>query len=124
MKSQCHDITYKYPEEDSIVQQVYKMLSDIEILAKCIPAEVEESSGWTTIVNSTEEDRENFCKILNGKLLFSALYGIYSLTFNELKTVLKVSAQAGQSGAVTKSHWTQRSIRRLPGSKEAQEAYF
>jgi hypothetical protein len=103
LKSQCHDITNKYPEAASVVQQMYKLLSDIETLAKCTPAKVGESSEWTSIVSSAEENRANFCKILKGKPLFSALYGIYTLTLNELKAVLKVKAQAGKCGAVTKT---------------------
>jgi hypothetical protein len=50
-----------------------------------------------------EENRENFCKGLDGKPLLSALYGMYMLTLNELKAVLKVSAQAGQSGVVNET---------------------
>jgi hypothetical protein len=59
LKSQYHDITNKYPEAASVVQ-VYQVLSDIEILAKCTPAKVGESSKWTTIVSSAEENRANF----------------------------------------------------------------
>jgi hypothetical protein len=91
----------KYPEAASVVQQVHKFLSDIETLAECTPAKLGESSEWTTIVNSAE-NRANFCKVLDGKLLFSALYGMYAIALNELKTVLKVSAPAGQSRAVNK----------------------
>jgi hypothetical protein len=64
---------------------------------------VGESSEWTSILSSTEDNRGNFCKILEGKRLFSALYGIYKLTLNELKAVLKMKAQAGKCGAVTKT---------------------
>jgi hypothetical protein len=59
----------------------------------CTPAKVGETSEWTSILNSAEENRENFRKGIDGKLLFSALHGM-----NELKAVLKVSARAGQSG--------------------------
>jgi hypothetical protein len=79
LKSQCHHITNKYPDAASVVQQVYKVLSVIEILGKCTPAKVGESSEWTSIVSNAEENRANFCKILKGKPLFSALYGIYTL---------------------------------------------
>jgi hypothetical protein len=103
LKSQYHDITNKYPEAASVVQQVYIVLSDNEILAKCTQAKVGEGSEWTSIVSSAEKNRANFCKILNGKPLFSALYGTYTLTLNELKAVLKVKAQAGKCGAVTKT---------------------
>jgi hypothetical protein len=54
-------------------------------------------------VNSGEENRENFCKTLDRKPLFSALYGTYMVTMNELKAVHNVSAQGGQSGAVNKT---------------------
>jgi hypothetical protein len=54
-------------------------------------------------VNSAEENRANFSKVLKGKALFSALYGIYTATLNELKAVLKLSAWTGQSGAVNKT---------------------
>jgi hypothetical protein len=95
-KSQYHDITNWYPE-------VHKVLSDIEIFARYTPAKVGGSSEWTIIVNSAEENRANFCKIIVGKPLFSALYGMNTVTLNELKAVLEVSAQAGQSGGVNKS---------------------
>jgi hypothetical protein len=55
------------------------------------------------ILNSGEENRENFCKGLDGKPLFSTPYGKYTVTLNELKAILKVSAQAGISGAVNKT---------------------
>jgi hypothetical protein len=73
LKSQCHDITNKNTEAAPAVKQVYKMLSDTEVRAKCTPAKVQESSEWTTIVRSAEENRANFCKILEGKPNFSAL---------------------------------------------------
>jgi hypothetical protein len=62
-----------------------------------------ESSKWTSIVKSAEENRANFCKLPDGKPLFSAFCGMYTVTLNELKAVLKVSAQAGQSGGVNKT---------------------
>jgi hypothetical protein len=63
---------------------------------------VGESSEWTSTVSSAEENRANFCKALVGKPLFRELYGMYTVTLNELKAVIKVNAQAGQSGAVCK----------------------
>jgi hypothetical protein len=51
-------------------------------------------------VNNAEENRANLCKFLDGKQLFSALYGMYTVTLNELKVVFKVSAQAGQTDEV------------------------
>jgi hypothetical protein len=71
LNSQCHAITKKYPEAGSIVQQVRKILNEIETLATCTPAKVGEIPEWTSIVNSAEN--RNFCKDLDGKPLFSEL---------------------------------------------------
>jgi hypothetical protein len=87
----------QYTEAASVVQQVYKVLSHNENLAGCTLAKVGESSGWTSIVNNAEENRAKYCKALDGKLLYSVLYGMYAVTLNELKDVLKLSEQAGQS---------------------------
>jgi hypothetical protein len=93
LKSENHVITNKYTEAAFVVQQVHKVSSDTEILAKCMPARVGESSHWTTIMNSAEENRPMFCKFLDGKSLFSALYGMYMVTQKELQAVLKVNTQ-------------------------------
>jgi hypothetical protein len=79
------------------------MLSDIKILARYTLAKVGERSKWTTILNSAEEKRANFCKIQDGKPFYRALYGMYTFTPNELKAVVKMSSQEGQSGAVNKT---------------------
>jgi hypothetical protein len=92
LKSEGNALMNKYPETASVVQQVCKILTDIENLAGCTPTEVGESSEWTSIVNSMEENRANFCKGLDGKQLFSAVYSMYVITLNEMKAVLKVSA--------------------------------
>jgi hypothetical protein len=60
LKTESHAITNNYLEAASVVQQVHKVISGIEILAKCTPARVGESSEWTTIVNSAEESRAKF----------------------------------------------------------------
>jgi hypothetical protein len=54
-------------------------------------------------VNSAEENRANFLKARDGKPLYSAIYSMYTVTLNELRTLLKVSSQAGQSGAGNKT---------------------
>jgi hypothetical protein len=77
MKSECHAITNRYPEAASVLQQVYKALSDIEDLAGCTMAEVGESSEWAFVIN-----RANYCKALGGKLLFNAFYAMYAVTVN------------------------------------------
>jgi hypothetical protein len=44
LKYECHAITNKYPKAAPIVQQVHKVISDIETLVKCTPARERESS--------------------------------------------------------------------------------
>jgi hypothetical protein len=39
---QCHTITKKYPEAGSVVQQVHRVLNEIEIVARCTPTKVGE----------------------------------------------------------------------------------
>jgi hypothetical protein len=63
-----------------------------ENLARYTPTKVGESSEWTTSVKSAEENRANVCKIPDMKSLFSTLYNMYTVTLNELKAILKVSA--------------------------------
>jgi hypothetical protein len=117
LSAQCHAIMNKYPEAGTVGHQV---LNDIEIPAVCIPAKVGESCEWMTTVNSAEEKRANFRKSLDGKLLFSALYGMYTATLTELKAV---SAHTKHSDAVNKtSVESTDQDDRLPGSKETQEA--
>jgi hypothetical protein len=71
--------------------------------AGCTLAKVGEGSEWTSVVNSTEGKRKNFCKGLDGKPLFSTVYVSYTVTLNELKSVRRVTAQAEQSGVMNKS---------------------
>jgi hypothetical protein len=87
LKSECLAITNKYPEAASVVQQVHKVYSNIENLARCTPDKVGESSAWTSIVNSAE-NRVNFCKALHRKPHFTPLYSMYAVTLNEVKAVL------------------------------------
>jgi hypothetical protein len=76
---------------------VYKVLCDIEDLAGYTPHSVGEGNEWTSVVDAAEENRANYCKVLSGKTLFSALYGTYTVTLNELKAVLKASTQSEQN---------------------------
>jgi hypothetical protein len=63
LTSECHAIMNKYPEALSVLQKVYKVLSDIENLGRCTLAKVGESSEWTYTVKSMEEKRANFVKV-------------------------------------------------------------
>jgi hypothetical protein len=65
-------------------------------MARYTPASVGEGEQWSTIVNTAEENRQNFCKVLNGRNLFNALHGTYTVALHELKAVLKASTPTGQ----------------------------
>jgi hypothetical protein len=99
-KPECHALMNKHPEVASVVQQVYKELSDNENLAGFTPAKVGERSECASVGSNAEENRANFCKAVVGKSLFSALYCKYIVTLNQLKAVLNVSPQEGQSDSV------------------------
>jgi hypothetical protein len=45
-------------------------------------------------VNTAEDNRQNFCKALGGKTLYSALYGTYTVALQELNALLKASTTA------------------------------
>jgi hypothetical protein len=98
-----HALTNKYPETASIVKQAYEILNDIETSVGNTQAEVGESCEWISIVSSVEENRANIRRDLDDKPLFSAIYIMYTLTLNQLKSFLKLRAQAGQSGAMNKT---------------------
>jgi hypothetical protein len=51
-------------------------------------------------VKSAEENRADFCRSLDGKLLFSALYGMYMLTLIELRAL---SAQVKHGDSLNKT---------------------
>jgi hypothetical protein len=120
LKSEYHNITDTYPEAAPALQREYKVLGDIENLAGCTPAKVGKISEWTSILYSVEENRAKFCKVLDGKPLFSTLYCKYMVTLKELK----VSALAGQWCSEQNLSGINVPGRRLPRSKETQEIYL
>jgi hypothetical protein len=83
-----------YPEADTQYRQLLKVLCNIEDVASYTPAVVGETPEWTATV---EETTNNYCKALSGTTLFSALYGTYKVTLNDLKTILRASNTAGKT---------------------------
>jgi hypothetical protein len=97
LKSEYNAIISTYPDASSSMQQLLKVLSDIEDLASYTPASIGESKEWAKIISSAEENRKNCCKAIQGKTLFSILYGTYTVMLNELKSALKASTQTEQT---------------------------
>jgi hypothetical protein len=93
LKSEFQQLTGKYPDADTQLRQLFRVLCDIEDVAGLAPAPVEESEQWEVlvIVNSAEENRVSYCRALTGKTLYSALYGTYTVTLKELKDLVKAS---------------------------------
>jgi hypothetical protein len=79
------------------LKQLFKILWEIEVASRHTQATVGESVKWTLIVSTVVDDRASYCKAFNGKPLFSALYDTYTVTFIELKTVLKASTHPSRT---------------------------
>jgi hypothetical protein len=86
-----------YPDTDTQYRKLLKVLCTIEDVAGCTPTAVGESAEWTAVVSTTEENWASYCKALSGKVLFSALYGTYTVVLQEIKALLKVSTTTPQT---------------------------
>jgi hypothetical protein len=91
-KNEHKDLISKYPDSAASIKQLFKVLCDIENLASHTPLSGQ-SEEWAAITSSADENRENYCEIFQGKTLFRALYGTYTVTLNGFKSVLKASEQ-------------------------------
>jgi hypothetical protein len=57
LNTQFKDIANKYPDATPSVQQLVKVLRDIENLANSTPISVGESKEWAAIISSAEDNR-------------------------------------------------------------------
>jgi hypothetical protein len=80
LTNEYKDITNKYPCAAPSINQLLKVLCDIENLASYTPVSVGESEEWTAIISLAEDNRETYCKGLQMKPLFSTPYGTYAMT--------------------------------------------
>jgi hypothetical protein len=67
LKLEYQQLVAQFPDADSQLKQVFKLLCNIEDVAGCTPASVGDSEEWSSIVNAAEENQMNFCKALLGK---------------------------------------------------------
>jgi hypothetical protein len=119
LKSEYHRLTGQFLDAVAQLKELFKVLGDIEDVAGYTPASVGDSEQWSAIVNSSEEKRQYFCKALSGKTLFSALYGTYTVAFQELNAVLKASTQAGLSKTPKPVATQEDGFKRSSEAKEA-----
>jgi hypothetical protein len=87
----------QYPDADTQLKQLLKVLGNIEDVAGHMPASVGESAGWAALVNAAEENKVSYCKGLHGKPLISVLYSTYTVTLDELKALLKANTLGDQT---------------------------
>jgi hypothetical protein len=78
LKTEYKRLLNQSPDADAQLKQLFKVLCD-EDVAGYTPASVGDSDQWSSIVNTAEGNRRNFCKALGGKTLYSALYGMYTV---------------------------------------------
>jgi hypothetical protein len=97
LKSEYQTLVQQYPEADAQQKQLLQVLGVIKDVARHIPASVGEGAEWSAIVNPAEESGASYCKCLRGKQLFSAMYGTYTVTLQELKAVIKARTLADQT---------------------------
>jgi hypothetical protein len=103
LQSEYQVLLKQYPDADKQYRLLYTTICDIEDLAGCTPAAVGESTQWTEIVNTAEDNRAKYCKALSGKLQFGTLHGTYTVALKELKSLLKASNSAGGTNTSTES---------------------
>jgi hypothetical protein len=91
LKTAHKELLKSHPDATASMEQLFKVLCDIEDVASFTPAKVGESEEWAAIVRSAEDNRESFCQALKGKPLFNALHGTYTVSLHAMKTLLKAS---------------------------------
>jgi hypothetical protein len=94
-----------------VLQQVYRVLGDLVSLAGCTPKSVGDSDAWVRTVDAAKRDKLSLSKILKGKSFYSAVYGTYSVTLSELKTILQRKAlpsRLKQSRPLARHQWKQK----------------
>jgi hypothetical protein len=94
LKTEYKRLLSQSPDADAQLKQIFKVLCDIEGVEGYTPASVSDSDQRSSIVNTAEDNRQNFCKALGGKTLYSALYGTYTVALQELKALLNASTTA------------------------------
>jgi hypothetical protein len=103
LQSEYQVLLKQYPDADKQYRLLYTTICDIEDLAGCTPAAIWESTQWTEIVNTAEDNRANYCKALSSMVLLSALHWAYTVALKKLKSLLKASNKAGGNNTTTES---------------------
>jgi hypothetical protein len=84
LKSEEQQLTGQFLDADAQLKQLFKLICDVEEMARYTSASVVESKQWSCIVSMAEENRQNFYKVLTGRTLFSALLLRFNTCFKGL----------------------------------------
>jgi hypothetical protein len=101
LTSEYQQLIGQFPVTDARLKQLFKVTCVIEKIARYTPASVGESEQWSSNVSTAVENRQDYCKVLTERTLFSVLYGMCTVALHELKAVLKASTPASQSKTPT-----------------------
>jgi hypothetical protein len=101
LRLEYKDITEQDPDVESVVVRVRRVLTSIARLAGSTPASVGESPKWAAIFQNMVDTRRKLRHILKGKLLYSALYGVYTVMLHDLIAVTKDNAAKGETVKTT-----------------------
>jgi len=91
LRKEYKELIKQHLDARDTIQKVHNILNDIVRLAGYTPRKIGKNEAWDCVVSRTEADKMSLCRVLDGKSLFSALYGVYSLNLAELKAVLQHS---------------------------------
>jgi hypothetical protein len=63
LRAEHQSLVVKYPDAETQLKQLFKILCDIEVVAGHAPASVGESVEWTSIVNTAEDKEQATAKL-------------------------------------------------------------
>jgi hypothetical protein len=122
LQAEFKQMAKQYPETEHYYRKLFKIYCDIEDVASFTPATIGESAEWAAIVNTTEENRDSYCKVLTGKILFSALYGTYTVALNDLKSLVKARSSETSKTAKPAQEEVFKEVRRRKRQNTTESA--
>jgi hypothetical protein len=88
LKTEYKDLVKQHPDARETIDE-HNVLNDILSLTGCTPKKIDANMIWVHTVGQAKANRVGLCRVVKGKNLFGALYGVYSFTLSELKAMLQ-----------------------------------
>jgi hypothetical protein len=92
LKADHKEIVARHPEADSVLKQTFRVLGDIVSLARNTPDSVGDGEEWKQVICNIIEDKTHLCSLLQGKRLYCALYGMYTVVLSDLTDIFQRGA--------------------------------